>query len=388
MKIFHTGDWHIGKLVHQVHMTRDQREILNQFVDLIQEEKPDAIVIAGDLYDRSVPPVEAVELLDEIFSKILIELETPILAIAGNHDSPDRLSFGNRLLKNKGLYIEGKLSSSLKPIVLQDQYGPVNFYLVPYADPATVRLMMELPQIQTHDEAMAAIVKGIHDELKKDERNIMVTHGFIIGGEDPKTSESERPLSIGGTEYVQVKHFEHFHYTVLGHLHSPQRVKWDKVRYGGSLMKYSFSEANQKKSITIVELDDSGVIQVREKSLTPPRDMRKIEGSLADLLNPQVYENTNIEDYLMVTLTDEGELLDAISKLRSVYPNILRLERSAYHYQGEGDKISAGKDHQQKTKLELFSQFYEGVTGLEFTEEKSRILGEVLEEMEAEERKC
>lgn len=388
MKIFHTSDWHIGKLVHQIHMTKDQREILAQFIALVEAERPDAIVIAGDLYDRSVPPVEAVELLDEVFSKLLLDLNTPVLAIAGNHDSPDRLSFGNRLLENKGLYISGKLTANPRPITLQDQFGPVNFYLVPYADPATVRSVLGITEIQNHDEAMEAIIKQIKGQINYQERNILVTHGFVIGGSDPEISESERPLSVGGSEYIQVKHFEDFHYTALGHLHSPQKVQYDHVRYGGSLMKYSFSEVHQRKTITVVELDEKGLVFVKERSLKPPRDMRRIQGKIKDLLDPQVYSDTNIDDYLMVTLTDEGELLDAIGKLRAVYPNLLRLERSAYQYKGKGGSISAGKDHQQRSKLALFNEFYGAVTGQALTAEQSQILDEVLEEMAAEERKC
>lgn len=386
MKIFHTSDWHIGKLVHQLHMTGEQRHILEQFIELVKEEKPDAIIIAGDLYDRSVPPVEAVELLDEVFSRILIELKTPILAIAGNHDSPDRLSFGNKLLRNKGLYIEGKLTKNIDPVIIEDAHGPVNFYLIPYAEPATVRSVMGNQEVQTHNDAMGAIVKMIQEKMNPKERNVLIAHGFVLGGEELETSESERPLSIGGTEYVEVKHFETFHYTALGHLHSPQKVRWDKVRYGGSLMKYSFSEATQKKSITVVDMDEGGAVTITQKQLSPLRDMRKIHGELNQLLDPKVYQGTNIEDYLMVTLTDEGELLDAIGKLRSVYPNVLRLERNTYAHQVGIDKISAGRDHHQKTKLALFQEFYEKVTGLDFNDQKSSILKEVLEALEAEER--
>ncbi|WP_026476583.1 exonuclease SbcCD subunit D [Alkaliphilus transvaalensis] len=386
MKIFHTSDWHIGKLVHQIHMTEDQRHILEQFVELVKEEKPDCIIIAGDLYDRSVPPVEAVELLDEVFSKILIELEIPILAIAGNHDSPDRLGFANKILKNKGLYISGKLTKELEAIVLEDEHGPVNFYLVPYADPIIVRDITENKEIQGHDHAMKVLLDGIKGKMNPQERHVVVAHGFITGAEALETSESERPLSIGGTDYIDANYFKDFHYTALGHLHSPQKVVWDKVRYAGSLMKYSFSESKQKKSITIVEMDGKGEIEVRQVSLTPKRDMRRVMGELKELLQPHVYENANIEDYLMVTLTDEGELIDAIGKLRTVYPNVLRLDRHTTARNKENDKISAGENHHKRTKLELFQEFYKKVTDQDCCEAKSTILAKVLNQLEAAER--
>ncbi len=386
MKLFHTSDWHIGKLVHQIHMTEDQRHILEQFVELVKEEKPDAIIIAGDLYDRSVPPVEAVELLDEIFSKILIDLETPILAIAGNHDSPDRLSFASRILKNKGLYIVGKLDKEIDAIVLKDEFGPVNFYLLPYVDPAIVRDVTGVKEIQGHDDAMRWVLEGIKKKMNPEERHVMVAHGFVIGTETLETSESERPLSIGGAEYIDAQYFKDFHYTALGHLHSPQKVVWDKIRYAGSLLKYSFSEVKQNKSVTIVEMDSIGGVVTRQVSLKPKRDMRRLQGELKALLQPEIYQDCNVEDYLMVALTDEGELIDAIGKLRGVYPNVLRLERMTTPRQTGIEKISAGKDHHQQTKLQLFEEFYTKVTDGDFTDDKKEIIAKILNQLEVEER--
>lgn len=386
MKILHTSDWHIGKLVHQLHMTQEQDFLLTQLIEKLREERPDVLIIAGDLYDRSIPPVEAVELLDRIFSTIIIQLEIPILAIAGNHDSPDRLSFGSKLLEDRGLHLTGRLVLPIQPVVLKDQWGPVNFYLIPYAEPALVRALMQDASILTHNDAMKAILDEIKGKMNPNERHVVVAHGFVIGGENPEISDSERPLSIGGTEYIDVKHFEPFHYTALGHLHGPQRVQWEKVRYAGSLMKYSFSEAHQRKSMTLVEMDGQGEISLSTLCLKPQRDMRKIQGSLQQLLDPQVYESVNREDYLMVTLTDAGELIDPLGKLREVYPNVLRLERSALPQMSHGSKVSAGADHQKKTKLELFHQFYEQVTGLVFDEEKAALVKDALAQVESRER--
>lgn len=380
MKIIHTGDWHIGKLVHQIHMTNDQKYVLKQFIDLVKEEKPDVILIAGDLYDRSVPPVEAVELLDNVLSKLLIDVGIPVLIIAGNHDSADRLSFGSEILKNKGLYIEGRLKKDIEPIVLHDEYGPVNFYLVPYTDPAICREIYEDNDIHNHDDAMKAVLDRIKAKLNKLERNILVTHAFVTGGESLETSDSERPLSIGGSEYVDVNYFTDFNYVALGHLHRPQKVGYEKIRYAGSLLKYSFSEARQKKSITILDMDEAGDIKLEQKSLKPLRDMRKIKGKLEKLLDPLVYKDTNLDDYLLVTIEDEGEILDIIGKLRSVYPNVLRIERETFSKSKDNMKAS-GQDYLKKSKLDLFSDFYTDMTGKEFNPEKRDIVLDVLKDV-------
>jgi exonuclease SbcD len=386
MKIIHTADWHIGKLVHQLHMTEDQKYLLEQFIEVIKAEKPDVIIIAGDIYDRPIPPVDAVKLLDEVFYKILVELEVPILAIAGNHDSADRLNFGNRIFRDKGFYIEGKLKKVIEPVVIKDENGPVNFYLIPYAEPAVVREMYENSDIHSHDDAVRTILERIKENMNKEERNVVVTHGFMIGSEEAVTSESERPLSIGGTECVDVEYFSDFHYTALGHLHGPQKVKWDKVRYSGSLMKYSFSEVDQKKSITVVNMDSDGEINFDFINLKPRRDMRKIKGNLSNLLDPEVYRDTDVEDYIMAVLTDEGDIIDAIGKLRAVYPNVLRIEREKLNIYSEESRTSAGKDFIKKTTLNLFEEFYKNIGGKVLDENKSSIIESILKEMNRERR--
>ena len=383
MKIIHTGDWHIGKIVHQIHMTEDQRYILNEFIKVIEEEKPHVIVIAGDLYDRSVPPVEAVELLDQIFSKILIDLKVPIIAIAGNHDSPDRVGFASRILMNKGLYIEGRLKRNIQKVSIHDEAGPVNFYLVPYADPVIVRDLFEDENIHTHDDAMKVIVNSIKENMNKKERNVLVVHGFVIGGE---TSDSERPLSIGGTDYIYLEHFEEFNYTALGHLHGPQKVGSDSIRYSGSLMKYSFSEVRHNKSITIVAIDDEGNVEISLRKLTPVRDMRIIRGSLEELLKSEVYKNTNVQDYLQVDLTDDGELIEPMSKIRTVYPNVLKLTRNSLNRNSEAVEQFSAEHRSKRDMLELFQEFYTGITRKEFDEDKAKVIAQVLKEVQKGER--
>ena len=384
MRILHTADWHIGKIVNGVHMTKDQEYILGKLIEIIKEEKPDVIVIAGDLYDRSIPPVDAVELLDRVFSKILLEIKVPIIAIAGNHDSADRVSFANKILRDKGLYIEGKYSGTAAKVTLNDQYGPVNFYSIPYMDPAEVREILDDETIKTHDDAMKAIIRGIH--LDSSERNVAVAHGYITGAEALEQSDSERPLSIGGTDFVDVNYFGNFNYVALGHLHGRQKVSKEYIRYSGSILKYSFSEVNQKKGVTIIDLDGDGTTNISFKELVPLRDMRRIKGELNKLLDPKIYCETNVQDYLHVVLTDEGELIDPINKLREVYPNVLSLERFDRKKNSEVNKTSAGISVKEKSKLELFSTFYTNITGDEFTDEKEETIKGVIEEVEKRER--
>jgi exonuclease SbcD len=386
VKIIHTGDWHIGKIVNQVYMTEDQAHILEGLMELCKTERPDALIIAGDLYDRAVPPVEAVELLDRFFSTVLLELNIPILAIAGNHDSPDRVGFASDIVKARGLHIEGRVRKDIRKVMIADEHGPVNFYLIPYTPPAVVRDLFQAEDITDHDSAMKVILDKIRMEMNPDERNIIVTHGFVCGGEDPETSESEKPLSIGGTDYVKADYFRGFTYTALGHLHSPQRVGDNRVRYAGSLLKYSFSEVKQKKSVTVVHVDGGGGIKVELAEIPPRRDMRKIKGTMNGLLDPAVYQGTNVEDYLHITLTDEGEILDPMNKLRSVYPNVLGLDFEAKNRKNADVRTSAGEGYKTKSKLELFQNFYTNITGREFTADRQAVVAKVIAGVEQEER--
>ncbi len=382
MKFIHTGDWHIGKIVNDFSMLEEQKYLLEQLLAVVEKEKPDALVLAGDIYDRSIPPVEAVELVDEVFNRLLLEMKIPVLAVAGNHDSAERLSFASRILTNNGLHISGVFDGKVPLITLEDGFGPVNFYLLPYTDPRNIRHIYGDSQISTHDDAMKRVLDNIGQAYNSSERNVMVTHGYItrLGQPSELTSDSERPLSIGGTDFVSSDYFSMFNYTALGHLHAPQKAGFDKVRYSGSLMKYSFSEVNQKKGITIVELDHTGSASFKHVDLVPKRDMRIIKGPLNGLISPEVYNSANTEDYIHAILTDKGELIDPISKLRSVYPNIMGLSREGSG-QREASKTSASNGYKTKTKLELFREFYYSIQGEPLTEEAeavmSRIIGEV-----------
>lgn len=381
MKILHTGDWHIGKLVHGIHMTVDQEYILKQLIDLIKEEKPDVLIIAGDIYDRSIPPIEAVELLDNVLSEILLKEKTKVIAIAGNHDSPDRVGFASKILRDNGLHISGNLPYEIEPVIIEDEYGPIHFYPIPYVEPAVVKVQYGDETIKTHDDAMSSILSKINGHFDERVRNVCIAHGFIMGLENLDTSESERPLSIGGSEYVNVDYFEKFDYVALGHLHRPQRVKHHYIRYAGSLMKYSFSEAKQNKSVTIVNIDAKGNIELEFKSFQPLRDLRIIKGELSKLIDKEIYSQGNTEDYIMAVLTDRGELIDPIGTLRSVYPNILRIESEQFDREAGESKTSAGSDFVKKNPLELFKEFYENMSGEEFAEEKSQVVEKIFEEI-------
>jgi len=352
MKILQTGDWHLGKLVHGIHMTEDQRHILKQLISFIEEENPDVLIITGDIYDRSIPPVEAVELLDETLTRIVVDLKVKVIIIAGNHDSPDRLAFGSTLLEKQGLFIVGSLQTFIEPIIIMDDYGEVAFYPIPYSEPVMAKHIFGDDGIANHDDAMKSVlsrIKGTMDPLK---RNVVIAHGFVMGTETLETSESERPLSIGGSEYISASHFEGFDYVALGHLHRPQKVMRETIRYAGSLLKYSFSEAAQRKAITVVELNHKNSFNYREVTFTPIKDMRILTGQLEDLMSPSVYSLASTQDYIMAVLTDRGELMDPMSQLRTVYPNVLRLERKVFDREA-GELKTSGEifDEDKKTRV-------------------------------------
>lgn len=373
MKFIHTADWHLGKLVHGVYMTDDQRYVLKQFVQLVEEEKPDAVVIAGDLYDRSIPPTDAVDLLNDILMQMNVELHTPVLAITGNHDSAERLSFGSSWFRKNEFYLTSKLQD-FQPIHING----VNFYMVPYAEPCVVRQFFEDDTISTHQDAMKAIIGKIEETLNPNEPNVFIGHAFVAGG---LTCDSERTLSVGGTGVVTKDLFAPFSYTALGHLHSPDAIKHDKIFYSGSLLKYSFSEAMQRKSISIVEMNDDGSFNLRYHTLRPRRDLRVIEGYLEELLDPGFYEKQQVNDYLKVVLLDEGALIDPMNKLRQVYPNVLHLERKQLQMDIENKQTFTGANKVKKSELELFEQFYSEMTSSSFTKEKREMMENVIEEV-------
>ncbi|PYG89040.1 exodeoxyribonuclease I subunit D [Ruminiclostridium sufflavum DSM 19573] len=385
MRIIHTGDWHIGKIVNEYSMLEEQKYILQQLISVVEKEKPDAVIIAGDIYDRSIPPVEAVELVDEVFNRLLLDLRIPVLAIAGNHDSAERLSFASRILTNNGLHIAGGFNGNIHCITLQDEFGPVNFYMLPYTDPRNVSHIYADNKISTHDDAMKKIIDMIGQAIKPDERNVMITHGYItrMGEQAEFISESERPLSIGGTEFVSSDYFRIFNYSALGHLHAPQKAGEESIRYSGSILKYSFSEVNQRKGVNLVDINGEGKACTTFVPLVSKRDMRIIKGPLDGLLSPEVYKSANTEDYIYAVLTDKGELIDPISKLRTVYPNIMGLSRESINQKQESN-TSAAEGYKTKSKLDLFKEFYDAMQGEPPGDEQTKIMERIIGEVDRE----
>jgi len=382
MKLFHTADWHLGKLVQGVYMTEEQQVVLKQFLEAIDTEKPDAVIIAGDLYDRAVPPTEAVNLLDEILAEIVLKRHTPVLCISGNHDSPGRLNFGSTLMKETGLHIVGQLNKDLKSVTLKDDFGEVEFHLIPYADPSQVRYLFDDEEVTSHQKAMKRIVQEIEKDLDTTKRHVFIGHAFVTPGgqEEENTSESERPLAIGGVEYVDAALFKSFDYTALGHLHQAHYVLNETIQYAGSPLKYSISEEHHKKGFFIVNIDGEGQVTLEKRLLIPNRDMRTVEGYMNAILKQPMSE-----DFVFVKLLDDTPILSPMEQIRTVYPNAMHVERKSFR----ATKIAGEKESSSRQKMDdlaLFQSFYAEVSGKKPSEETEQLFKEVLADLMDNER--
>ena len=378
MRILHTSDWHLGRQFHNVSLLDDQRHALQQIIDIVRERQVDVVLVAGDIYDRSVPPATAVELLDETVHRICHGLRVPLILLAGNHDGPQRLAFGARQLAGAGLHVAGPLWSVPQPVVISGDIGEVAFYPIPYADPATVRNVHGV-EVAGHDEAMSYLLERIRQDNGPARPCVVIAHCFLAGGE---VSESERPLAIGGADQVSPEHFRPFAYAALGHLHGPQWRGAEHIRYSGSPLKYSFSEERQRKSVTLVELDAAGLAHIEQIPLVPLHDMRTIEGSLAELLAAGK-DDPRRDDYLLVRLTDTHAILDVMSKLREVYPNVLHLERPGLMARSDGLEVS--RDRLKRGELAMFEDFFAQVNGAELSPEQTQIVADTLDTLHREE---
>ena len=380
MKFIHTADWHLGRQFHNVSLIEDQRHLIEQLVTLAEESEVDAFIIAGDVFDRAVPNPDAVALLDDFLAEMVLRLELPVIMIAGNHDSPGRLGFGSRLFRKAGVFVYGQVDATPQPLVIDDAWGPVHFFGLPYAEPAVVRDRTGESEVHSHDQALARLAIAAREQIPNGERSVCIAHCFAAGGTE---SDSERPLSVGGTGAVSPKCFEGFSYTALGHLHRPQGVG-ERVRYSGSLMKYSFSEIPHIKSASIVCIDAKNEVEVTEHPLRARRDLRMIEGELENLVKgPAPGENP--DDFLLVRLTDRKALLDPMGRLREVYPNVLHIERTAL------EKAAPTALEARQPGLgdrELFAAFFEEVTGEALAEEEAGAFVEVYEELRRAEREA
>ncbi len=370
MKFLHTSDWHIGRQFHNVSLLDDQRHVLAQIVAYIRNEAVDAVIIAGDIYDRSVPPAAAVSLLDEVLNTICTDLAVPVLLIPGNHDGAERLRFGSKQLKQAGLHIIGDLNQITQPVILNKNGHAIAFYGIPYNDPESVRNHFEV-DVTSHDEAHQYLVEQINAVKNANAINVLISHCFIDGAE---ASESERPLSIGGADRVSVEPFKAFDYVALGHLHNPQHKGEAHIRYSGSILKYSFSEQRQQKGVTLVEMDETGLKSTTHLPLKPLRDMRTLEGDLESLLK-QGATDPNNQDYLLIRLTDQNAILDPMSKLRQVYENVLHIEKTWLQDSGN---LQVNRDKLKRGELDMFQDFFKQVSGQDLTPEQHTAITNII----------
>ena len=377
MRLLHTADWHLGRVLDMHELLADQAHVLDQLVELVRESKPDAVLIAGDVFDRAVAPPDAVALLDDVLSRIAVGLRTPVVMIAGNHDSADRLGFGSRLMASGGLRVAGRVGATVEPLTLSDAHGETCIYALPYGEPAAVRDAFAT-QVHDHEAAMRLRLDAIREAHPRSARSVLVAHAFVSGG---SVSESERPLSIGGSGAVGHDVFDGFDYVALGHLHRPQTLK-GKLRYAGSLLKYSLSEVDHEKSVSLVELGAPGTLRIEEIRLSPRRDFRVIEGELAALVAAGRRDPRN-QDYVHARLVDTAAVLDAKAKLQTVYPHLTGLRRLVLE-QGATETHRAAR--LQRTPAELFAEFFAEVTGGPLADEHAAQLDGVLARLDAEER--
>lgn len=379
MKFLHISDLHIGKRVNEFSMTEDQKYILNQILQIAQREQVDAVLIAGDIYDKPMPSAEAVQMFDWFLTG-LADLGKKVLAVSGNHDSPERIAFGGELMRGRGVYVSPVYRGETLEVALQDSYGEIRVHLLPFVKPATVRHALEerpedeggirLPE--SYQEA-AEIAIG---RMKIDEkaRNILVAHQFVTGAGRCDSEE----VAVGGMDNVDAQVFNAFDYVALGHIHSPQSVGRETVRYCGTPLKYSFSEAEQEKSVTIVELREKGQLTVSTVPLIPLHDMRKIRGAYLEVMSKSFYQDRDREDYMQITLTDEEDIPDGMQRLRTVYPNLMRLVYDNSRTR-EDRTVEAVGQVEERSEMELFGEFYEMQNNQTMSGEQAAFMEKLIE---------
>lgn len=374
MKFLHLADLHLGKRVNGFSMLEDQAHILRQILAILDDEQPDGVLIAGDVYDKSVPSVEAVELLDDFLTELRAR-GVPVLLISGNHDSPERLAFGGRVMDSCGIHISPVYDGALAPVTLQDAFGPVHVWLLPFVKPAHVRRWFPDADIESYTDAMAEAVA--HMDIDTAARNVLVTHQFVTGG----TRSGSEELSVGGTDNVDSGVFAPFDYVALGHLHGAQHIGRETIRYAGSPLKYSFSEARQHKSVTVVTLGEKGDVQVRTVALTPLRELREIRGSYDELTARSFYEHTTYRsDYLHLILTDEQDVFDAMSRLRTIYPYLMTLDYDNARTRAAGG-MSVPAETERRTPPELFEALYKRQNHQPMSEVQREYIAQLMEQI-------
>ncbi|MGN0335573.1 MAG: exonuclease SbcCD subunit D [Lachnospiraceae bacterium] len=377
MKFIHLSDLHIRKRVHEFSMIEDQKYILNQILEIVRGEQPDGVLIAGDIYDKPVPSAEAVQVFDRFLTS-LADLGTAVFAVSGNHDSAERIAFGAELMSSRKVYVSSVYEGTVKKITMEDAYGKLQVHLLPFIKPVVVRHAFagqeEAEKIDSYERALEMAAEYM--DVDRSERNVIVAHQFVTGA---RRCDSEE-VNVGGLDQISADLFEKFDYAALGHIHSPQMIGRETVRYCGTPLKYSFSEATQTKSVTVVNLLEKGNTEVRTIELKPLRDMRKLRGSYMELMQRSSYEGTNTDDYVQITLTDEEDIPGGMQKLRSVYPNLMHLEYDNIRTR-TSRQITAAEGKQQKSELELFGEFYEAQNNQMMSKEQELFVRELIERM-------
>ena len=371
MKLIHLSDLHIGKRVNEVSMIEEQAYILNQVLAAIDAETPGAVLISGDVYDKSIPSAEAVTLFDDFLCR-LAEKQQQVFIISGNHDSAERLAFGGRLMEDKGIHLSPVYNGNIAPITLTDEYGPVHFWLLPFLKPAHVKRFYPDDGIESYTDACRVAVEKMG--IEPAERNVILVHQFVTGS---STCDSEE-ISVGGTDNVDAVVFAGFDYVALGHIHGPQNIGSERIRYCGTPLKYSFSEAKHQKSITVVELGEKGSFDLRTIPLTPLHDLREIRGSYDEVTAKSFYENTAVDDYLHITLTDEEDVPEAMARLRVIYPNLMKLTYDNARTRSNA-VIDGAVDVRKKSPLQLFGELYEQQNNQPMSEVQNDFMRELIE---------
>ena len=374
MKLIHLSDLHLGKRVNEFSMLEDQKDILNKIIAVIEKEQPDAVLIAGDVYDKSVPSAEAVELFDEFLVQ-LANTKTQVFIISGNHDSAERLAFANRLIDASGIHLAPVYRGEVTPFSFKDEYGTVDLYMLPFVKPANVRRFFQEEEIRSYEDALKAAIRAM--QVNEKNRSILITHQFVTGA---LVSDSE-DLSVGGTDQVSAEVFEAFDYVALGHLHRPQNVK-ENIRYCGTPLKYSFSEVNDIKSVTVAELKEKGSLSMWEIPLAPLHEMKEIKGNYADLTFKGYYDaHPELTDsYLHITLTDEEDVPDAAAKLRVIYPLLMKLDYDNTRTRNQ-QRVTALSEVEKKTPMELFDAFFEMQNGQTMSAEQKQYVETLIEKI-------
>jgi len=373
MKLMHLSDLHLGKRVYEFSMYEDQKYILSQILEIADEEQVQAVMICGDIYDKQIPPAESVQLFDDFLTK-LSERKLSVFIISGNHDSAERLSFGARLMEQSGVCFSETFSGKIQTYELQDENGSLNLYLLPFLKPTIVRQAFPEAEIASYQDAVAYALQQI--EPDQSQRNILLAHQFVTGAH---RSESEEIL-VGGLDNIDASVFAAYDYVALGHIHTPQKVGRETIRYCGTPLKYSFSEAAKDKSVTIVELAEKGKVQIQEHILKPLHDLREIRGTYEELTARKNYADTDVEDYLHITLTDEEDIMDVMDKLHTIYPNIMKLDYDNLRTRNS-NHISGVDPLQEKSPAELFEAFYQLQNNQNMTVQQKEYIAQMIDKI-------